>query len=43
MWNDVTTSDLLEKWREALSGFEASELAAATRVVARLGAYLDGL
>jgi hypothetical protein len=35
--------ELIEKWREALAGFDAAELAAATRVVARLGAYLDGL
>jgi DNA-binding MarR family transcriptional regulator len=36
-------AELIEKWRQALSGFDAGELAAATRVVARLGSYLDGL
>jgi MarR family transcriptional regulator for hemolysin len=36
-------AELIAKWREALSGLDADELAAATRVVARLGAYLDGL
>jgi DNA-binding MarR family transcriptional regulator len=36
-------AELVEKWREALTGFDAEEVAAATRVVARLGAYLDEL
>jgi DNA-binding MarR family transcriptional regulator len=40
---DRKEAELIEKWREALSGLDAAELAAATRVVARLGAYLDGL
>lgn len=35
--------ELLDKWREALSGFDAAELEAAAGVVARLGAYLDEL
>jgi DNA-binding MarR family transcriptional regulator len=36
-------AELLDKWREALSDFDADELDAATRVLARLGAYLDEL
>jgi DNA-binding MarR family transcriptional regulator len=36
-------TELIEKWRQALEGFEAGELAAATRVVARLGEYMDRL
>ena len=36
-------AELIEKWREALTGLDAGELEAATRVVARLGSYLDGL
>jgi DNA-binding MarR family transcriptional regulator len=36
-------ADLIEKWRESLSGFDEREIEAATRVVARLGAYLDEL
>jgi DNA-binding MarR family transcriptional regulator len=40
---DRKEAELIAKWREALSGLDADELAAATRVVARLGAYLDGL
>jgi DNA-binding MarR family transcriptional regulator len=36
-------AELVAKWREALTGFDAAEVAAATRVVARLGAYLDEL
>lgn len=36
-------ADLVEKWRKALSGFEPQDLDAATRVLARLGVYLDGL
>src|SRR3954468_8863611 len=36
-------AELIEKWRDALSQFDARELEAATLVVARLGAYLDGL
>lgn len=36
-------AELIEKWREALSGFDEREIDAATRVVARLGAYLDEL
>ena len=40
---DRKEAELIEKWREALSGVDAGELEAATRVVARLGSYLDGL
>jgi DNA-binding MarR family transcriptional regulator len=36
-------AELLDKWREALSAFSPDELEAASSVVARLGAYLDGL
>lgn len=36
-------AELIEKWSAALEGFDAAELAAATRVVARLGSYLDEL
>jgi DNA-binding MarR family transcriptional regulator len=36
-------AELREKWREALREFGAADLEAATRVVARLGAYLDEL
>jgi DNA-binding MarR family transcriptional regulator len=36
-------AELLEKWREALSDFDPDELEAATRVLARVGAYLDEL
>jgi DNA-binding MarR family transcriptional regulator len=36
-------AELLDKWRAALSDFEPGELEAANRIVARLGAYLDGL
>jgi DNA-binding MarR family transcriptional regulator len=35
--------ELLDKWREALSGFGAGELEAASGVMARLSAYLDEL
>jgi DNA-binding MarR family transcriptional regulator len=36
-------AELIEKWRTALAGFDADELAAATRVVTRLGDYMDRL
>jgi DNA-binding MarR family transcriptional regulator len=36
-------AELVEKWREALAGFAPQDLDAATRVLARLGVYLDGL
>jgi MarR family transcriptional regulator, organic hydroperoxide resistance regulator len=36
-------AELIAKWREALSEFEAQDLAAATRVLARLASYLDDL
>jgi DNA-binding MarR family transcriptional regulator len=36
-------AELLAKWRDALTGFDAGEIEAATRVLARLGAYLDQL
>jgi DNA-binding MarR family transcriptional regulator len=36
-------AELVEKWREALAGFDEHDLAAATRVVGRLGSYLDEL
>jgi DNA-binding MarR family transcriptional regulator len=35
--------ELLDKWREALSGFPAGELEAASEVMARLSSYLDEL
>jgi DNA-binding MarR family transcriptional regulator len=35
--------ELLEKWRRALEDFEPAELEAATRVMARLTAYIDEL
>jgi DNA-binding MarR family transcriptional regulator len=40
---DRKEAELIEKWREALSDFDAGKLEAATRVVARLGDYLDDL
>jgi DNA-binding MarR family transcriptional regulator len=36
-------AELREKWREALAEFDEAELEAATRVLGRLGAYLDEL
>jgi DNA-binding MarR family transcriptional regulator len=36
-------ADLVKKWSESLSGFDAQELEAARRVVARIGEYLDEL
>jgi DNA-binding MarR family transcriptional regulator len=36
-------AELIARWQEALSGFEPHEIEAATRVVARLGEYLDEL
>jgi DNA-binding MarR family transcriptional regulator len=35
--------DLNAKWRESLTGLDAGELEAATRVVERIAAYLDDL
>jgi DNA-binding MarR family transcriptional regulator len=39
----VKNAELLDKWREALSGFDADELEAASAVMTRLIAYLDEL
>jgi DNA-binding MarR family transcriptional regulator len=36
-------AELLEKWGHALAAFERDEIEAATRVMARLTAYLDEL
>ena len=36
-------TELVEKWREALADMPAKDIEAATRVIERLGAYLDGL
>jgi DNA-binding MarR family transcriptional regulator len=35
--------ELLEKWRAALADMPTADLEAASRVIARMGAYLDGL
>jgi DNA-binding MarR family transcriptional regulator len=36
-------AELRAKWRDALAEFDAADIEAATRVVARLGAYFDEL
>jgi DNA-binding MarR family transcriptional regulator len=36
-------AELRQKWQDALAEFDPADLEAATRVVARLGAYLDEL
>jgi DNA-binding MarR family transcriptional regulator len=36
-------AELRAKWQDALAEFDSADLEAATRVVARLGSYLDDL
>lgn len=40
---EAKDTELLAKWAEALRGFDERDLEAATRLVARLGTYLDDL